>query len=259
MRRQAILCSLFLLFFFPIAWGQLAISPSEFHVEIVGGENLSKNLTIEWGGRTPVVAYLSYEVSQANGFYTGKELWIDFSENPVILEPNKPKTIEFRVHSLPNIQPDTYFITIEAKVNLERREIIRKEVRIEYRNVTVNATMPAKPNATAENLETLYHYYSNLSQKLLTKLRVLESEKSTYEQLINYLKERLGATNATVEELGQKIELLAKERQELERRWLLSMAVLAFFLVLSSMAFLAKLKRKNRQIGKLLVAFRKRE
>jgi len=110
-----------------------------------------------------------------------------------------------------------------------------------------------------ESYKKLYEYYSNLSQKLMTKVQVLESEKQTYQNLVNYLKGLINRQNATMEELGQEIERLAEERQELERRWLLSIAVLVFFLVLSSMVFLARLKRKNQQIGKLLVAFRKRE
>jgi len=160
----------------------------------------------------------------------------------------------------PNAKNDCLIIYdyIQA-IEVPERVVHRTTV---YRYYT-NATNITYLNQTIVNLttsyEVLYRYYSNLSQKLMTKVQVLESEKQTYQNLVNYLKGLINRQNATMEELGQEIEKLAEERQELERRWLLSIAVLVFFLVLSSMVFLVKLKRKNQQIGKLLVAFRKRE
>ena len=180
MKKQVILGLLFLFLLFPFAYGQLVINPSEFSVEIVGGENISKNFTIEWGGKTPVVCYLSYKITQANGFYNGKELWINFSENPIILEPTKSKSIEFYIYSSPNIQPDTYSITIEAKVDLEE---IEKEVeRTRYKRTIIlyeNKTKIVEMNRTIETLNKTIDY---LNQELLS---AYEKYNKTLEELEN--------------------------------------------------------------------------
>ncbi|MCD6422458.1 hypothetical protein J7L13_03885 [bacterium] len=61
--------------------------------------------------------------------------------------------------------------------------------------------------------ERLYRYYSNLSQRLMTKLKVLESERNAYKQLADYLRDRLGKANATAEEL---VGLLEEQRSSFE-------------------------------------------
>jgi len=212
MKRQVILGLLFLFLIFPLACGQLIINPSEFSIRIVGGESLSKNLTIEWNGETPVVCYLSYKITQTNGSYNGKELWVNFSENPIILEPTKPKTIEFYIYSSPNIQPDTYSITIEARVSLEE---VEKEVeKIKYKRIVIlyeNKTKIVEMNNTIENLNETIDY---LNQELLS---AYEKYNKTLEELENLgfnitnLKGVINLLNQTLFEKEREISNLKNE------------------------------------------------
>ena len=210
--KKAILGSLFLFLFFPLAYAQLTLNPSKFSVEIVGGENISKNFTIEWNGKTPVVCYLSYEITQANGVYNGKELWLNFSDNPTILEPYKPKTIEFYIHSLPNIQPDNYTITIKAEVNLEQ---VEKEVeRVKYKRTVIiyeNKTKIAEMNDTINSLnETIENLNQELSSAYEKYNETLEELESLGLNLTNF-KELINLLNQTLYEKEQEIENLKNE------------------------------------------------
>ena len=220
MKRQVILGSLFLFLLFPFAYGQLVINPSEFSVEIVGGENISKNFTIEWGGKTPVVCYLSYKITQANGFYNGKELWINFSENPIILEPTKPKTIEFYIYSSPNIQPDIYSITIEAKVNLEE---VEKEVeKLKYKRIVIlyeNKTKIVEMNNTIETLNKTIDY---LNQELLSayekyniRLGNLSLNITNLKGVINLLNQTLFERESEILKYENLINSLTEENRKL--------------------------------------------
>ncbi len=151
----------FLLLLFPLTHAQIVMNPSDFNIGLIGGETVSKSFTIEWTRDIPVVCYLSYEITQENGTYEGNEMWMNFSENPVILEPHNQKTIEFSIHSLPNIQPGIYHITIESEVKLEKI----KETRTITREVTViseNTTKINELNKTIKNLNSSLSYYRNL-------------------------------------------------------------------------------------------------
>ena len=203
MKRQVILGLLFLFLIFPLACGQLVINPSEFSIRIVGGESLSKNLTIEWNGETPVVCYLSYKITQTNGSYNGKELWVNFSENPIILEPAKPKTIEFYIHSSPNIQPDTYSITIEAKVSLEE---VEKEVeKLKYKRIVIlyeNKTKIVEMNRTIETLNKTIDY---LNQELLSAYEKYNISLGNLSLNITNLKGVINLLNQTLFERENEI------------------------------------------------------
>ena len=220
MKRQVILGLLFLFLLFPLACGQLIINPSEFSVEIVGGESISKNFIIEWGGKTPVVCYLSYKITQANGFYNGKELWINFSENPIILEPTKPKTIEFYIYSSPNIQPDIYSITIEAKVNLEE---VEKEVeKLKYKRIVIlyeNKTKIVEMNRTIETLNKTIDY---LNQELLSayekyniSLGNLSLNITNLKGVINLLNQTLFERESEILKYENLINSLTEENRKL--------------------------------------------
>jgi len=186
----------------------MIINPSEFHVGIVGGENISKNFTIEWNGKAPVVCYLTYKITQANGFYNGKELWINFSENPIILEPTKPKKIGFYIYSLPNIQPDTYYITIEARANLEE---VKKEVkRVKYERVVIPYENKTKIVGMNNTIETLNKTIEDLNQELLS---AYEKYNKTLEELENLgynitnLKRIINSLNQTLLEKENEIKV----------------------------------------------------
>jgi hypothetical protein len=185
MKMKKILLSLIsLLLLIPIASAQVYVSPETFEISLVGGESIVKNFTVEWKGEAPVVGYLNYSVKQLNGTYDGKELWINFSQDKVILEPNKPENLQIFICTLPNIQPDTYTLEISVRVNVEKPETITKTeylggIWIKYQNVTIEKEVPYIPleiNETIEFLQETLRNQTDLINKLNEILREREAD-----------------------------------------------------------------------------------
>ena len=165
--NKNLLSILFLFFMIPLVNAQIKIEPSSFQINLVGGESISKTITLLWKGEAPVVAYLNYSIEQINGTFNGSEMWLNFSQNPVILEPNKDKEIEIAIHTKPNIYPGEYLITINANTSVQQvtktKTEVRRSVVYKYINVTNNVTVP-------ENV-TVVKWYENT-----TKIKELQDE-----------------------------------------------------------------------------------
>ena len=163
--NKNLLSILFLFFMIPLVNAQIKIEPSSFQINLVGGESTSKTITLLWKGEAPVVAYLNYSIEQINGTFNGSEMWLNFSQNPVILEPNKDKEIGITIHTKPNIYPGEYLITISANTSVQQvtKTEVRRSVIYKYINVTNNITVP-------ENV-TVVKWYENT-----TKIKELQDE-----------------------------------------------------------------------------------
>jgi len=110
-----------------------------------------------------------------------------------------------------------------------------------------------------ESYRKLYEHYSNLSQKLLTKLKVVESERDAFKQLVNYLREKLGATNATVEELEELVEQLEENwRMQLQRVVAVAGAVI-LVLVMLLLVVREIYKRRLSRTMKIIRSFRRKQ
>jgi len=198
MKKEMALGLLSLFLFFQLAYAQsIAVTPNEFSIELVGGENVSKNFTIEWDGEVPVVGYLSYEISEENGSYEGKELWVEFSENPIILEPNNPKEVVATIYSLPSIQPDVYRITIKATVYLQQIEKVVREVEFFEREKPVIKIR----NVTIEKVKEVPVYFENTTRIQEMNFTIL-------------------TLNKTIVELNNRISGLLKEIDRIKRKHL---------------------------------------
>jgi len=183
MKKEILLSLIGILLLVPIASAQVLVSPETFEISLVGGQNYSQSFTVEWKGEVPVVGYLSYSVKQLNGTYDGRELWINFSQGKIILEPNKPKDMQMFIYTLPNIQPDTYTLKVEVRVDVEKPEpetITRTEylpggVWIKYQNVTENITVEKEvyyENKT--RIEELENLTKSLNQTILNQTQTIE-------------------------------------------------------------------------------------
>jgi len=165
--NKNLLSILFLFFMIPLVNAQIEIEPNSFQINLVGGESTSKTITLLWKGEAPVVAYLNYSIEQINGTFNGSEMWLNFSQNPVILEPNKDKEIRITIHTKPNICPGEYLITINANTSVQQvtktKTEVRRSVIYKYINVTNNITVP-------ENV-TVVKWYENT-----TKIKELQDE-----------------------------------------------------------------------------------
>ena len=180
--------SLFL-FFIPLVYANLCLEPSRFSVEIVGGENITKTISLVWRGEAPAVAYLSYEIEQINGTYEGKEMWINFSSNPIILEPNKPKEVVVTISTKPNIEGGEYLVKIYANVSVGQvvKTIVKRRIVYKYINVTRNVTVPEYINITVEK------WYENTTkiEQLEQKIKELEQNLTQCRKSTEILEEAL--------------------------------------------------------------------
>jgi len=177
----------FLFFIFvPIASAQILLEPSSFQIEMVGGDNTTKIISLVWKGEAPVVAYLGYEIEQVNGSFSGSEMRVEFSENPVILEPNKVKKVEVTIATRSNIYPGEYLVRIFANTSVEQvveeemvsrivKKIILENVTVP-KNVTVikwfeNKTKISQLEEQIENLENKLANYSSYIEELESEIR----------------------------------------------------------------------------------------
>ena len=194
--NKNLLSILFLFFMIPLANAQIKIEPSSFQINLVGGESTSKTITLLWKGEAPVVAYLNYSIKQINGTFNGSEMWLNFSQNPVILEPNKDKEIGITIHTKPNICPGEYLITINANTSVQQvtktKTEVRRSVIYKYINVTNNVTVP-------ENV-TVVKWYENTTKikELQDEIARLKNIVQNKQSMIDYLILRLmKAENST--------------------------------------------------------------
>ena len=183
--KKALLPFLFL-FFAQVASAQILLEPSSFQIEMVGGDNVTKAISLVCKGETPVVAYLGCEIEQVNGSFNGSEMRVEFSENPVILEPNKVKKVEVTIATRPSIYPGEYLVRIFANTSVEQvvekemvsrivKKIIVENVSVP-KNVTVikwfeNKTKISQLEEQIENLENKLANYSSYIEKLNEEIR----------------------------------------------------------------------------------------
>jgi len=188
--KKTLLPFLFL-FFVPIASAQILLEPSSFQIEMVGGDNTTKIISLVWKGEVPAVAYLGYEIEQVNGSFNGSEMWVEFSENPVILEPNKVKKVEVTLATKPSIYPGEYLVKIFANTSIE--QVVKKET--STRIVTKQVNVTVLKNITEEKW---YENTTKISQ-LKDKIEIFESKLSNYSSYIEKLNEEIREKDELVE------------------------------------------------------------
>jgi len=182
----------FLFFIFvPIASAQILLEPSSFQIEMVGGDKTTKIISLVWKGEVPAVAYLGYEIEQVNGSFNGSEMWVEFSENPVILEPNKVKNVEVTLATKPSIYPGEYLVKIFANTSIE--QVVKKET--STRIVTKQVNVTVLKNITEEKW---YENTTKISQ-LKDKIEILENKLSNYSSYIEKLNEEIREKDELVE------------------------------------------------------------
>ena len=191
--KKAILGSLFLFLFFPLTYSQLTLNPSKFSVEIVGGENITKTISLVWKGEAPVVAFLGYEIEQVNGSFSGSEMRVEFSENPVILEPNKVKKVEVTIATKPSIYPGEYLVRIFANTSVE--QVVKKETSTRIVIKQVNVTVP-------KNI-TEIKWYENT-----TKIEILEDRLKDYMEQVQRLENKIREKDEIIKSYRGKTMLL---------------------------------------------------
>ena len=124
MKIEAIYKVYFLVALFSIVFGGIVSahieisSSTPMDLDLVGGDTVTNQITITWRGEAPVVGFIETNITpDAEG------ITVTYSENPVILIPNTPKTVDMIINVAINIMPDNYIITTIILTEIE--EVIK--------------------------------------------------------------------------------------------------------------------------------------
>lgn len=99
---------------------EIIITPNSFDIDLVGGDSINKTIVIKAVGFTsPINVSLNHSITEKNGIFNGSEMWLNFSENSITLDPNQEKIVSFTLSTRPDIYPDDYFFTIELSADVE--------------------------------------------------------------------------------------------------------------------------------------------
>ncbi|MCD6483128.1 MAG: hypothetical protein J7K83_02565, partial [Candidatus Aenigmarchaeota archaeon] len=134
--------------------------------------------------------------------FEGTEMWVNFSSNPVVLEPYKEKEVEVTISTKPNIYPGEYLVKIYANVSVE--QVVETEVRhgfiVEYVNVTSSVAAP-------QNV-TVIETYENTTRinELQNRINELESELSHYKEIV----EEMEKINESESEITGRASLIGQ-------------------------------------------------
>ncbi len=90
----------------------VTITIPPFDMDLVGGDSKDIYFTVYNGFSGPVEGYMGYVITQENGIYNGSEAWIEFSENPILLDSYARWTSYFTIKTAQNIVPDRYNICL---------------------------------------------------------------------------------------------------------------------------------------------------
>lgn len=128
------LVALFSIVFSGIVSAHIEVSPPTIDLDLVGGDTVTEQITIIWKGEAPVVGFIETTIMP-----DGVGINVTYSENPVILIPNIPKTVDMIINVAINIMPDSYVITTIVLTEIEEiieyrsggTTIIYKEIIVE--------------------------------------------------------------------------------------------------------------------------------
>lgn len=188
------LVTLFSIVFGGIVSAHIEVSPPTIDLDLVGSDTATEPITITWSGEAPVVGFIETNIEP-----DGEGINVTYSENPVILIPNIPKTVDMIVKVAPNIMPDNYTITTVVFTEIEKV--------IEYRSGGTTIIYRDK-EIFVENL-------TRINELLLIIQRLQDQLNQTvncteYLPLIDMLQD-------TIDELLAIIEDASKEEPEPEK------------------------------------------
>ena len=119
--RLVIFTVALLLFSGIVQAGTVIVEPTEYSVDIIGGNTVKRPITITWTGETAIIGFIETDITP-----DGKGIGVTYSEDPVILYPGIPNTINMTLTTAINIVPGDYVITTLVFTEIEKV--------IEYRN-----------------------------------------------------------------------------------------------------------------------------
>ncbi|GAH70991.1 unnamed protein product, partial [marine sediment metagenome] len=107
--------ALFSIVFTSMASAEIIVSPETIHVYLTGGDTVTEQITITWKGEAAVVAFIETEITPDD-----EGIDITYSEDPVVLYPGTPNTIDMTISTVINIAPGNYTITTLIFTEVEK-------------------------------------------------------------------------------------------------------------------------------------------
>lgn len=98
----------------------ITITPSNFTIQMVAGETITKEIIAIWDGNKAINAEIKIDVEAKNTDTTGFE--IIYPSN-VLLKPKVKTNIPVKISTKPNLVPDTFYVTIRVEANPSRAVI----------------------------------------------------------------------------------------------------------------------------------------
>lgn len=192
------------LIFISAVSAQLTINPEQFEQEIVSGDDITQEISLEWTGSTTTVAELKLDVYNSENTVVTQGFEPRFVDERIILEPDTEKTIQTTTETSTALKPDQYSLEISAETEIEQ----------ETTTSTSTVTIPRH-----EEFEELESELNNTEEKLNQTLEELSEEKDddfvegnlTVEDLWNSIDELVEDKESIAEERNQTLE----ENQEL--------------------------------------------
>lgn len=198
--------------------GNIIVEPTEYNVDLIGGDTITRPIIITWMGETAVVGFIETSIAP-----DGEGIDITYSEDPVVLYPSIPNTINMTIATAINLVPGDYVIT--TLVFTEVEEVI------EYRS-RGGGTTTIYETTEVENI-TRINMLLDIIQQL--KDRLNETKGNCTEQIL-LLTGIIDALDEMIENLQQEPEEKAKE----DNWWLPFIVFLAIvnFLLIIAVAYL---------------------
>ena len=189
--------------------GNIIVAPTEYNVDLIGGDTITRSITITWTGETAVVGFIETDIAP-----DGEGIDITYSEDPIVLYPNIPNTINMTIATAINLAPIIY--TITTLVFTEVEEVI------EYRS---------RGGGTTTIYETIEIENITNINRLLDIIRQLKDElNATKDNCTEQILLLTGIIIDTLDAIVDSIEDMQQEPEEAkEDKWLLEV-ILAFII-----------------------------
>lgn len=121
MVRKLVVSLFLILLFASFAYSSsITMTPGSFTLELTGGSNITRNITVRWNGNNNVLCYIDTEIKP-----DGDGLNVSYSENnPFMLPANSDYTVSVTIKSAINIIPDVYTITSFFSVESKEDKLV---------------------------------------------------------------------------------------------------------------------------------------
>ncbi len=189
MRKTNCLIIVALLFFSGVACcgvasAQIEVSPPTIELDLIGGDTVTEQIIITWKGEAAVVGFIETDITP-----DGEGINVTYSENPVILYPGIPKTLDMTINISINIMPGNY--TIEMVALTEIDEIIKYETIYKTIYAFIDVENLTKINELMKTIQQLQEEI-NQTTDYTDLLPLITALLDTFGDLVTAIEDALG-------------------------------------------------------------------